>query len=123
MVSAFGLRVRGQVIVYDRYIWSTYLKYEALGYPVKPLSRLYLLPRPTACVLLDVPVSKSLGVIAQRPRHIKYSRSVLAEERERLLSIADSKGYKVVDASRSFSEVEADIEQEIGRTFPVRKRG
>jgi len=123
VVSAFGLRARGRVVVYDRYIWSTYLKYEALGYPVKPLSRLYLLPRPTACVLLDVSVSKSLGVIAQRPRHIKYSQSVLAEERERLLSIADSKGYRVVDANRSFSEVEADIEQEIGRTFPPRKRG
>lgn len=122
IASAFGLRARGRVVVYDRYIWSTYLKYEALGYPVKPLSWFYLLPRPTACVLLDVPVSKSMEVISRRPKHIKYCRAVLAEEREHLLRIAATRGYKVIDASRSFSEVQVDIEREIAGIFPGPRR-
>jgi len=119
-LSAFRLRAKkGRVVVYDRYIWSTYLKYEALGYPVRPLSWFYLFPRPTTCVLLDVPVSKSLDVIAQRPNHIKYSHEVLTEERKHLLRIAASRRYKVVDASRSFSVVQTDIEQEISDVFPA----
>ena len=36
--SSFGCRVEGTVVIYDRFIWSTYIKYEALGYPVRPLS-------------------------------------------------------------------------------------
>ncbi|MBI3840822.1 MAG: hypothetical protein HY297_02530 [Thaumarchaeota archaeon] len=40
LVTAFGVGLEGKVVVFDRYIWSTYVKYASLGYPVRPLRRL-----------------------------------------------------------------------------------
>ncbi len=84
--SSIGCRVEGTVVIYDRFIWSTYIKYEALGYPVRPLAPIYLLPRPHFAVVLDVPVEKSLRVIDERVSHIHYPRSVLESERESYLA-------------------------------------
>ena len=86
--SSIGCRVEGTVVIYDRFIWSTFIKYEALGYPVRPLAPIYLLPRPHFAVVLDVPVEKSLRVIDERVSHTHYPRSVLESERERYLQIA-----------------------------------
>jgi dTMP kinase len=122
-LTAFGVGVRGVVVVYDRYIWSTYIKYKALGYPVGPLSKLYLLPRPTFAVVLDIPVSRSLEVIHSRPTHIRYQASVLSQEREEYLRIASARGYPVIDTTASFSEVQAEIERQLSRVFPSRSTG
>ena len=116
--SSIGCRVEGTVVIYDRFIWSTYIKYEALGYPVRPLS-LPLPPAPAAfAVVLDVPVEKSLRVIDERVAHIHYPRSVLEHERESYLRIARRNGYPVIDATGSFEEVQATIEGHLARLFP-----
>jgi dTMP kinase len=116
--SSLGCRVEGTVVVYDRFIWSTYIKYEALGYPVKPLSPIYLLPRPFFAIVLDVPVEKSLRVIDERIAHIRYPSSVLQHERERYLEIARRNGYPVIDATGTFQDVQAKIEGHLSALFP-----
>jgi dTMP kinase len=116
--SSLGCRVEGTVVIYDRFIWSTYIKYDALGYPVRPLAGLYLLPRPLSAVVLDVPVEKSLGVIGSRVSHIRYPRSVLQQERDRYLKIADENGYPVIDATASFDEVQERIQSHLSSLFP-----
>lgn len=120
VLSSFGRGIEGRVVLYDRYIWSTYVKYQALGYPVQPLRWLYMLPRPRAAVFLDVPVEKSLGVIDSRPDHIRYRREVLTEERKEYLSIARETGFPVIDATREFLTVQRDIEAVLAGAFPVR---
>ncbi|MDG6925627.1 MAG: hypothetical protein JRN09_03645 [Nitrososphaerota archaeon] len=117
--SSVGCRLEGTVVVYDRFIWSTYIKYEALGYPVGPLSSVYLLPRPYYAIVLDVPVEKSLRVIDGRVAHIRYPGSVLQHERERYLDIARRYGYPVIDATGSFEEVQARIESLLSPLFPA----
>jgi dTMP kinase len=120
--SSIGSRVEGTVVIYDRFIWSTYIKYEALGYPVEPLSSVYLLPRPRFAIILDVPVEKSLRVIDERVAHIHYPRSVLEHERNRYLDIARRYGYPVVDATASFDEVQTKIERFLSPLFPAAGR-
>ena len=116
--SSLGCRVEGTVVVYDRFIWSTYIKYEALGYPVRPLSAIYLLPKPLFAIVLDVPVEKSLKVIDGRIAHIHYPRSVLQHERESYLKIAGENGYPVIDATGSFEDVQGIIEGHLSNLFP-----
>ena len=117
--TSIGAGLEGKVVIYDRYIWSTFVKYRALGYPVAPLSRLYLFPRPTRAVVLDVPVSRSLGVIGARSGHIPYRSAVLSEEREEYLRIAKARGLAVIDSTRSFAEVHGEIESELAGAFPL----
>src|SRR5271155_920292 len=116
--SSAGCRVEGRVVIYDRFIWSTYIKYKALGYPVKPISGLYLSPRPTFAVVLNVPVEKSLQVIDERVAHIHYPREVLESEREQYLQIAKRDGYPVIDATAPFEEVQEKIESSLAGIFP-----
>jgi len=117
--SSIGSRAEGRVVIYDRFIWSTYIKYEALRYPVKPLSHIYLLPRPLTAIILDVPVDKSLRVIDERgTSHIHYPRAVLERERASYLAIAARNGYPVIDATASFGEVQGRIELHLSRLFP-----
>jgi thymidylate kinase len=118
--TAFGVGFRGEVVVYDRYIWSTYVKYKALGYPMGLLSNLYLLPKPTYAIILDIPVSRSLEVIGSRPTHIRYEADILSQEREEYLRIASINGYPVIDSTAGFPEVQAKIEQHLSRRFPSR---
>jgi dTMP kinase len=123
LTSSIGCRLEGTVVIYDRFIWSTYIKYEALGYPVKPLSSLYLLPRPFFAVVLDVPVEKSLRVIDERVAHIHYPSEVLQHERERYLDIARKNGYPVIDATGTFDDVQTKIEGYLGVLFPAPAAG
>jgi len=117
--SSIGSRAEGRVVIYDRFIWSTFIKYEALGYPVRPLSFLYLLPRPRTAIILDVPVDKSLNVIDGRgASHIHYPRGVLETERTRYLSIARRHGYPIIDATEAFDSVQLKIEQHLSALFP-----
>ncbi|HVC27783.1 MAG TPA: hypothetical protein VND40_06435 [Nitrososphaerales archaeon] len=121
--SSLGCRLEGKVVIYDRFIWSTYVKYKALGYPVKAISGLYLSPRPTFALVLDVPVDKSLQVIDERVAHIHYPREVLESEREQYLELARRDGYPVIDATASFEEVQEKIQSHLGRLFPPVGRG
>jgi dTMP kinase len=122
LTSSLGCGLEGRVVIYDRFIWSTYIKYKALGYPVKAISSLYLAPRPTLAVVLDVPVEKSLRVIDERVAHIHYSAEVLRAEREEYLAIAAGRGYPVIDATDSFDLVQERIESHIQGLFPRWKR-
>ncbi|MGD0476644.1 MAG: hypothetical protein ABSB29_00570 [Nitrososphaerales archaeon] len=118
-VSSFGRGIEGRVIVYDRFSWSTYVKYKALGYPVGGLKWIFFLPAPSCAFLLDVPVRRSLDVIASRPGHFRYTGTVLAKERDEYLEIARSKGLTVIDTTRDRVEVQEQIENHLGRVFPV----
>jgi thymidylate kinase len=118
LVTSFGKGLEGRILLYDRYIWSTYVKYAALGYPVRPLRWLYTLPRPKMAVVLDVPVDKSLSVIGRRPDHIRYRRDVLSSEKEEYVRIAQSKGFPIIDATKGRAEVELEIEDCLARLFP-----
>ena len=121
--SSVGCRLEGRVVIYDRFIWSTYIKYKALGYPVKPISGLYLSPKPTFALVLDVPVEKSLRVIDERVAHIHYPKEVLESERGQYLEIARKNGYPVIDATASFKDVQERIESHLDRLFPPVGRG
>ena len=123
LYSSAGCRLEGKVIIYDRFIWSTYIKYKALGYPVKAISGLYLSPRPTFALVLNVPVEKSLRVIDERVTHIHYPREVLESERQEYLDIAKRGGYPVIDATAPFEEVQEKIEAHLAGLFPSRGRG
>jgi dTMP kinase len=116
--SSIGCRLEGRVVIYDRFIWSTYVKYKALGYPVKPISALYLSPKPTSAIVLDVPVEKSLGVIEQRVSHIHYPKEVLEKERQEYLEIARRNGYHVIQAMAPFEEVQEKIQSHLSSLFP-----
>ncbi len=118
-LSSFGCRIEGTVVLYDRFIWSTYIKYFALGYPVRALSTFYLSLRPRYAIVLDVPVSKSLKVISSREAHIRYPSSVLEEERQLYIAIAKRRGYPVIDSTRDSKTVQDQIEQHLSRLFPV----
>ncbi len=118
-LSSFGCRMEGTVVLYDRFIWSTYIKYFALGYPVRPLSTFYLSLRPRYAIVLDVPVGKSLKVISSREAHIRYPSSVLEKERQLYIAIAKRRGYPVIDSTRDSKTVQDQIEQHLSRLFPV----
>jgi len=118
LTSSVGCRVEGKVVIYDRFIWSTYIKYKALGYPVRPISGLYLAPRPTFALVLNVPVDKSLQVIDERVSHIHYPREVLESERREYLEVAKKNGYPVIDATASFEVVQDTIESHLEGLFP-----
>lgn len=118
-LSSFGCRVEGTVVLYDRFMWSTYIKYFALGYPVRPLSIFYLSLRPRYAIVLDVPVGKSLKVISSREAHIRYPSSVLEKERQLYVTIARRRGYPVIDSTTDSDTVQNQIEQHLSRLFPV----
>jgi hypothetical protein len=120
ILSSFGRGIEGRVVLYDRYIWSTYVKYYGLGYPVRPLRWAYMLPRPKVAIFLDIPVERSLGVIGSRPDHIRYRREVLTEERREYLSIAREGGFPVIDSTREFFTVQREIEALLAGAFPVK---
>jgi thymidylate kinase len=124
VVSSFGRRIEGRVVVYDRFSWSTYVKYKALGYRVGGLKWIFFLPAPGCAVLLDVPVRKSLEVIASRASHVRYAETVLAKERNEYLEIARSKGLVIIDATGDRPQVQEQIENYLGRVFPaIRNNG
>lgn len=123
LTSSVGCRLEGRVVIYDRFIWSTYIKYKALGYPVKPISALYLSPKPTFAIVLDVPVDKSLRVIDERVSHIHYPKEVLESERGQYLEIARRNGYPVIQATAPFEEVQEKIQARLGVLFPPAGQG
>ncbi|HUH99694.1 MAG TPA: hypothetical protein VLY65_01500, partial [Nitrososphaerales archaeon] len=118
IASSLGCRFEGTVAIFDRFIWSTYVKYKALGYPVGLISGIYLAPRPTFAIVLDIPVDKSLRVIDERVAHIHYPRGILESERQEYLRIAKTRGYPVVDATAPFEEVQMKLESHLERLFP-----
>ena len=120
--TSAGRGMAGEAVVYDRFIWSTYIKYAGLGYPVRPISYMYLLPRPKAAILFDVPIERSLHVIDEREIHIKYARNVLAAERERYLRLARERGYPIIDSTGTFEVVQGRVEALLSPIFPPASR-
>jgi thymidylate kinase len=122
LITSLGVGLEGRVVIYDRYIWSTYVKYRSLGYPVEPFSALYMLPRPNLAFVLDVPVTRSMEIIHGRGKHIRYASEVLKEEKEEYLKIAASRGYPVIDSTRNFETVQEELERRLERVFPTARR-
>ena len=123
LTSSFGKGLEGRVVIYDRFIWSTFIKYHSLGYPVEPLRWLYMLPRPRVAIVLDIPTERSLEVIQSRATHIRYTADVLHSEREEYLALARGRNYPVVDSGRSFDEVQREIERILSGVFPLLSTG
>jgi thymidylate kinase len=121
--TSIGCRVEGRVVIYDRFIWSTYIKYKALGYPVKAIAGLYLLPKPTFALVLDVPVDRSMQVIDERVAHIRYPRDLLEREKRDYLAVAKRNGYPVIDATAPFDQVQVTIQRHLAGLFPSVNRG
>ena len=119
LTTSLGAGLEGRVVIYDRYIFSTYVKYKALGYPVRPLSALYMLPRATYAFVLDVPVRRSMEMIGMRLNHIRYASRVLEDEREEYLKIAQLRGYPVIDSTRDFELVQQELERRLEKAFPA----
>jgi dTMP kinase len=119
LFSSFGCRLEGKIVIFDRFIWSTYIKYLALGYPVSLISSLYLLPRPGLVIVLDVPVERSLKIIASRESHIRYSRKIIETERNLYLNIARKRGYLIIDSTKEFDVVQSQIEDYLSKSFPI----
>jgi len=91
--------LRGYIVIYDRYIWSTFIKYEALGYPVKPIKRIVMFIRPNYGILLDVPVHISIRRINERKYHLPYPSSILMKERVEYLKLALNFRYPIINTS------------------------
>jgi len=89
--------LRGYIVIYDRYIWSTFIKYEALGYPVKPIKRIVMLIKPSYGILLDIPVHVSIKRINERRYHLPYPSHVLMRERLEYLKLAMSLKYPIIN--------------------------
>lgn len=118
VISSFGSGIEGKIVIYDRFIWSTYIKYDALNYPVLPLRFFYFLLRPTTAIVLDIPVERSLSVIQRRPEHIRYRRKTLSREREEYIKIAKRRGYPIVDSTEKFSSVQERVQSFLSYYFP-----
>ncbi|MEM3798115.1 MAG: hypothetical protein QXY74_06745 [Candidatus Bathyarchaeia archaeon] len=88
------------VVVYKRFIWSTYIKYYSLDHPVKSLEFFCMFPMPKACVVPDVPVSMSVEIIRKRESHIMYPESVLKKEIEMWIKIAKKMNYPIIDSTK-----------------------
>ncbi len=123
LITSLGAELEGRVIIYDRFVWSTYVKYKALGYPVRPLSALYLLPRPKYAFVLDIPVGRSMEIIRGRGGHIRYAAEVLREEKDEYARIAKSRGYPVIDSTLSFDAVQEELEKRLEKVFPIARGG
>lgn len=117
VITSIGKGMEGRIIIYDRFIWSTYIKYEALGYPVRPLRFFYLLPKPKLAIILDVPLDRSIKVISSRFEHIRYREETLKREKDQYVKIAQANGYPIIDSTRNFEDVEIEIEKEVARAF------
>jgi dTMP kinase len=123
VLTAFGAGVEGKVVLYDRFIWSTHVKYKALRYPVRPLAFLYLLPRPKTAIVFDIPVGRSLKVIDIRAQHTRYAPEILDSERNSYLQIAEERGYPILDSTRDFGAVQNEIESYLSAFFPTIEAG
>ncbi len=91
--------LRGEIVILDRFMWSTYIKYWALGYPVKKLRRLWFLFKPHYAIIFDVPSNVSFNRIIERGEHIRYPKWILEKERRMYLKIAENYGYPIVDTT------------------------
>ena len=104
LLSSYIDVLRGYIVIYDRYIWSTFIKYEALGYPVKPIKKAIMLIRPSRGILLDIPVHESIKRINKRKYHLPYPSHVLMKERLEYLKLAVSLGYPIINTYTNSKE-------------------
>lgn len=57
---------RNQKVICDRWIWDTYAKHKALGYPVRGLFYFCLLIKPETVIILDLPGKESMKRVVDR---------------------------------------------------------
>ncbi len=104
--------MRGKVVVSHRFMWSTYIKYKALGYPVGWLRKPWFLLKPHYALVFDIPGAVSHRRILERREHIRYPPRILEEERMEYLDIARRYGYPVISTNgRSVEETWREVKR------------
>jgi len=114
--------IRGRVVILDRFLWSTYVKYWALRYPVKSLRRLWFMIKPHYAIIFDIPGTTSYKRILERDEHIRYPPCLLEAERKYYLHIAKRYGYPVIDTTKPFNETLKRVNEIVLTIFLWRKR-
>ena len=95
---------RGYIIVFDRFMWSTCIKYQALGYPVNNfIKNLWFKLKPHYAIVLDIDPLTSYKRIISRKIHIPYTPSILNKERLEYLRLAKMYRYPVIDTTKPLS--------------------
>ena len=100
---------KNYIVLYDRFLWSTFIKYEALGYPILPLKKFMSLIRPSYAIILDITADESYKKILSRPKHLRYPKHVLEYERLKYLEIANTYNYPVINSLEPFKTVQHKI--------------
>ena len=87
---------KGKIVILDRFIWSTYIKYSALGYPLKFLEPIWFLIKPRYAIIFDIPEDVSIQRVMKRDEPIRYAKEVLRYERNMYSIVAKRYGYPIV---------------------------
>jgi len=102
------------VIIFDRFVCATLIKFKALNYHVNWLRPVWQNIKVDIGLVLDAPIQKSLNTIDDRDYHILYTNEQLAIERGEYLEMAKKYGYEVFDTSKSVEEVHEKIKRYLG---------
>lgn len=100
ILSVYPKIMEGNIVILDRFIWSTYVKYSALGYPIGSLKKIWFITKPHFAIIFDIPAETSIKRILQRKEHLRYSKRVLDYERQFYLDIAKRYNYPIIDTTK-----------------------
>jgi len=93
------------VIMFDRFICATFIKFKALNYHVEWIRPIWNGIKPEVGVVLDIPVERSTEMIKGRGGHILYTPEQLSIERKEYIEIAKKHDYPVFNTSEPFELV------------------
>lgn len=105
------------VLIFDRFICATFIKFKALNYPVGWAFPLMKLIKPKIGIVLDIPVEKSKEKIEDRKNHLLYTKEQLSVERKEYLDIAREQKYPVFNTLEPFEVIHAEIREYLKRTL------
>lgn len=96
--------INGYIIIYDRFMWSTCIKYKALGYPMSNcIEKIWFMLRPHYAIILDINGRVSYKRIMNRKYHIPYTPTMLENERKEYLRIAWKYDYPIINTTQPLS--------------------
>ena len=93
------------VIIFDRFICATFIKFKALNYHVEWIRPIWNGVKPEVGVVFDVPLERSIEMIKGRGDHILYTPEQLSIEREEYLRMAKKHDYPVFNTVEPFELV------------------
>jgi thymidylate kinase len=120
-LSALAARVRGHIVVFDRYSEEALLPARSSDPPWRRLSRrlrrLLVCPPPELAIVLDAPGAVMFG------RKGEHSEALLDDERRRYLSLSKRlANVQILDAERSSEELRDEAVEHIWTTYARRVR-